>query len=203
VAGMIAFHILTKGGYAFGSKLDRLRHLRDGNPVGLDTLTDDVAKDLITWMLSHDPYDRPSAEEALKHPYLESAERQFEMLCKVGNEPEIKSGDVTSNVVMKLNVDGKDWQNEITPKVLKYLSTDFSKKKIFSYKPTRTDCLRFIRNVAQHWQERPRPRPEQFYIVGSPQEYFLKLFPNLPHEVHRIVRSCDWKERSDLKEYFI
>jgi hypothetical protein len=47
------------------------------------------------------------------------------------------------------------------------------------------------------------PRPEIFYVVGDPQEYFLKLFPNLPVEAHKIIRSCDWKERVELKEYFI
>ena len=41
-------------------------------------------------MLSHDPdpKNRPAAEEALKYPYLQPAKQQFEMLCKVGNQPE-------------------------------------------------------------------------------------------------------------------
>ncbi len=200
---MVAFYIVTKGKHPFGENRDRLGNLLDAKPVGLDALKDPVLRDLLSWMLSHDPKDRPSAEEALKHPYLQSAKQQFEMLCKMGNQLEIKTMDVRSDVVRKLNSDPKDWRSDMAPDILTYLSTDSSKGKKFRYSSLWTDCLRLIRNVKEHWHDRPRPRPEKFYLVGDPQEYFLNLFPNLPVEVHRIVRSCDWRERSDLKEYFM
>ncbi len=199
---MVAFYIVTKGEHPFGEEPDRLRNLLDGKPVGLDNLKDPAAKDLITWMLSHDPKDRPSAEEALKHPYLQSPQQQFEMLCKMGNQPEIKTQDVKSDVVRKLNSDPKGWKIQMEPDVLTYLSTDSSKGIIIRYKSSWSDCLRLIRNVNEHWHDRPRPRPEAFYVVGDPQEYFLNLFPNLPVVLHEIVRACDWKERPDLKQYF-
>ncbi len=203
MAGVVAFYIVTKGEHPFGKKRYRLDNLLTGQPVGLDTLKDRDLRDLLSWMLSHDPKDRPSAKEALKHPYLLPAKQQFEMLCKVGNQPEIKTQDVRSDVVRKLNSDPKDWKNQMALDVLTYLSTDSSKGKTFRYRSSWTDCLRLIRNVKEHWHDRPRPRPEAFYLVGDPQEYFLNLFPNLPVEVHRIVRSCDWRERPDLKDYFI
>ncbi len=199
---MVAFYTVTKGEHPFGDEADCLRNLLDGKPVGLDNLKDPGAKDLITWMLSHDPKDRPSATEALKHPYLQPPKQQFEMLCKMGNEPEIKTRDVKSDVVRKLNSDPEDWRNLMAPDVLMYLSTDPLKGIIIRYKSSWTDCLRLIRNVEQHWNDRPRPRPEVFDVVGNPQEYFLTLFPNLPVVVHGIVRSCDWKERPNLKQYF-
>jgi serine/threonine-protein kinase/endoribonuclease IRE1 len=203
---MAAFYIVTKGEHPFGEKPDRLRNLLDDKPVGLHRLKNPVLKDLLSWMLSHDPKDRPSAEEALKHPYLQSKKQQFEMLCKMGNQQEIKAGDSNSDVARRLNSDPTDWKTPMSLDVLKYLCTDFmnGKPKPFSYKSSWTDCLRLIRNVNQHWlhRSRPMPQPEAFYEVGDPQEYFLNLFPNLPVEVHRIVRSCDWKERPDLKEYF-
>ncbi len=199
----MAYYIVTKGGHPFGGERHRLDNLLTGQPVGLDAMEDPVLRDLLSWMLSHDPKDRPPAEEALKHPYLQPAKQQFEMLCKIGNQPEIKTQDVKSDVVRKLNSDPKDWKNQMAADVLNYLSTDSSKGRTIRYSSSWTDCLRLIRNVKEHWQDRPRPRPEAFYLVGTPQEYFLNLFPNLPVEVHRIVRSCDWRERPDLKEYFI
>ncbi len=202
---MVAFYIVTKGEHPFGEEPDRLRNLLDGKPVGLYNLKDPPAKDLITWMLSHDPKDRPSAEEALKHPYLLSPQQQFKMLCEMGNQLEIKTGDSNSTVVQDLNNDPRDWQTQMRPDVLNYLCSDFlNGSRTFHYGPSWTECLRLIRNVSQHWRDRPRPlpQPEAFYVVGNPQEYFLTRFPNLPVVVHEIVRSCDWKERPDLKEYF-
>ena len=125
----------------------------------------------------------PSPQEALKHPYLQPAKQQFEMLCKVGNQPEIKTQDLKSDVVRKLNSDPKDWRNKIAPDVLRYLCTD--KGKTFCYKPSWTDCLRLIRNVKEHWHDRPMPQPEAFYIVGKPSKYFLNLFPSLCVDEHR------------------
>ena len=203
---MVAFYILTKGEHPFGKEGYRLPNLQEGTPVGLEKL-DFAANDLISWMLKRDPKDRPSTKEALKHPYLQSKKRQFEMLCKIGNQPEIKKGDNSSNVVKELNKDPKDWKTFMETDVLNYLCADVvnRKSKTFHYRSSWTECLRLIRNVNQHWNDRPRPLPQPaaYYIVSDPKEYFLKIFPNLPAVVHRIVRQCDWRERSDLREYFI
>lgn len=198
---MIAFYILTKGEHPFGVPADRQRNLRDGNPGFLDKLEDPAAKDLISWMLSHDPKDRPSAGEALSHPYLQPKNRQFELLCKVANQHEVRKGDVKSAVVRNLNSNPKDWRSSMSPDILLCLSTDTS-GRIFKYGSSCTECLRLIRNVHLHLFDIPLPQPEAFYIVDCPREYFLDLFPNLPTEVHRIIRLSDWKERMELKEYF-
>ena len=204
VAGFVAFYILTKGEHPFGEKPDRQRNLIDGIPVYLSKVKDPAAKDLISWMLSHDPKERPSAVQALKHPYLQPAKQQFKMLGEVGNQREVKVGDKNSNVVQELNADPTDWRTKMTPDVLKYLSTDPLTGKTFKYDSSWTECLRLIRNVNEHWYDRPRPmpQPKAFYMVGDPQVYFLTLFPSLPTEVHRAVRSSNWTERPDLEGYF-
>ena len=69
---MVAFLIVTKGKHYLGEEPDRLHNLVDGNLVGLDMVQDPAAKYLISWMLSHDPKNRPLAEKALKHRYLQS-----------------------------------------------------------------------------------------------------------------------------------
>ena len=203
---MVAFYVLTKGEHPFGELPDRLRNLLDGNRVYLDKLKDPVAKDLISWMLNHDCKDRPSAKEALKHPYLLPKEELFELLQKIGNQREVKTGDKKSDVVTKLNSNPTDWQRLMGPDILNYLSTVNAGggSRIRQYGSSWTECLRLIRNVSLHWNDQPHPfpQPEAFYNVGDPKEYFLKTFPGLAVEVHRIVRSSAWKERPKLKNCF-
>ena len=201
----MAYYVVTKGEHPFGEERFRLHNLLDGKPVGLDKLHDDVLKDFISWMLSHDPNDRPSAKEALKHPYLQQEKQQFEMLCKIGNQQEVKVGNNTSDVVRQLNNDTTDWRTYLSADVLNYLCTDFLNGKPKPFHSSWTECLRLIRNVSHRWCDRPRPmpQPEAFYHVGNPQDFFLNLFPTLPVVVHKAVRSSNWKERPDLKEYFI
>ena len=196
---MVSYYIVTKGQHAFGKKPDRLRNLIDGKPVGLEKLNDPVLKDLLSWMLSHDLRNRPSAEEALKHPYFQLSRQQLKMMCAVGKQPEIKIQDGKSYVVRQLNSDLTDWRNRLPPNNLKCSSSQG-----FLYGSSWTECLRFVRKVTHHWHERPHPilSPEALDLAGDPQQYFLQLFPDLPVKVHRIIRSCNWKERKSLKKYF-
>ena len=201
---MVAFYILTQGKHPFGEGAQQiLTNLPVANPVNLNILDGHtLAKDLISWMLSHDSKDRPSAEEALQHPYLKSNEKQFSLLCGMGNELHVKKNDVNSDVVKELSKDKTDWRTRIDKDVLKYLSYDKLKKILFKYTSSWTDCLRLIRNIKEHWKDYPRTEPEATK-VGNPQEFFLNLFPDLVLLVYKISRSCDdLKELSGLKEYF-
>ena len=104
----MAFYFLTKGEHPFGSAPGLLCSLLDSKPVGLNALKYHAARDFISSMLSHDPKNTPTADEALKHPYLRTKEQQFEMLRKMGNQKEIKTGDNNSSVVQCLNNDLTD-----------------------------------------------------------------------------------------------
>ena len=203
VAGMLSFYILTKGQHPFGSDDDCVRNLRDGNATELTKLGDPVAEDLISWMLQHIPENRPSALEALKHPYLQTSDQQFELLKCVGNEPEIKKGYTSFDVVRQLNAHSllsKDWKSHMSRDILEYLCSNGHRP--IPYGTNWTECLRLIRNTSQHWKDRPRPVPEAHELVGEPKVFFLNKFPRLPVVVHQVIRSSDWKERSELKKYF-
>ena len=208
VAGMLAFYIFTKGMHPFGPEMFRMMNLYNDNPVGLTDLSDLEIIDLISQMLSRDLDKRPYVEQALCHPYFLSCEGQIEFIEAVANEPEIKNFKNRSSAV----------GTELNTKALVFLPKDW-KASIHSFDlnafcrggpPTArydgskyTHCLRLIRNVRQHWGDKPRPPLKAFAVAKSIEEYFLQLFPNLPLVVHQVIRKHpDWRERDALKKYF-
>ena len=199
--GMVGYFIVSKGEHVFGSVGYRVINLLTGNPVGLNNIKDPALKDLLGWMLSHSPKERPAAKEARKHPYLQPTHEKFELLCTMGNLHEIKTGDSTCNVTRQINSDPKDWRSFMDAAVYQYLCIDPKKPTPNRYSCKWTDCLRFIRNANQHWKD-PKSIPRPKSIEGEPQDYFLKIFPTFPVTVHRILRSCVWKEREEFKRFF-
>jgi serine/threonine-protein kinase/endoribonuclease IRE1 len=198
---MLSYFIATKGQHPFGYESQRVSNITNGNPVGLNCVKDPVLKDLLAWMLSHNPEERPSAKEAMKHPYLQSSDEQFELLCTMGNQYEIKKEVSTCNVVQQIDSDAKDWRSLMDVDVYNYLCIDPKKSTPNKYSCKWTACLRFIRNANQHWKD-PKSVLRPKLIEGRPQDYFLKVYPSFPMTVHKILRSCDWKEREELKKFF-
>ncbi|XP_046844932.1 serine/threonine-protein kinase shk2-like [Xenia sp. Carnegie-2017] len=79
----------------------------DKNPIGKGCYKTELDVMTAGMMLQLKPEDRPSANEALKHPYLQTDEVNFDLLCDVGNEPEIKTSSrhsLTSDVREQLNL---------------------------------------------------------------------------------------------------
>ncbi|XP_046862174.1 serine/threonine-protein kinase/endoribonuclease IRE1-like isoform X2 [Xenia sp. Carnegie-2017] len=206
-AGMVAYFVATKGKHPFGTKEFILKNLLDGNPVGLKEINDASLEDLLSWMLLVKPELRPNADEALKHPYLQSDEEKFNMLCDMGNQQEMKQsqGQSSSNsdVVAQLYAP-MEWMTRIDDEVLKDFKTfkKNGKKKTPTYEPTWASCLRLIRRVNEHWNDKPRTHLLRYVKVGNYIDYFLQRFPELPLLVHKIIRSTDWKTRPDLKKHF-
>ncbi|CAB4012985.1 serine threonine- kinase ppk4-like, partial [Paramuricea clavata] len=215
VAGMLAFYILTKGKHPFGPEFRRQQNLHDGNPVGLSKLSDPVVKDLLSQMLARDLRERPYVEQALKHPYFLPSEDQMKFLEALGNEPEIKSFKGDRSCAVSGELDNRDLsrpRSSLLPNDWKAVIDPDDLKTFCAGGPTRpsrfdgsryTQCLRFIRNVRQHWGDKPRPPLKAMGTATSLDEYFLQLFPTLPLVVHQIIRKHpDWKTRLSLKEFF-
>ena len=200
VAGMVIFYILTKGGHPYGSRYLRTSNVMQGKPVNLNKLDDPLANDLIDWMLQHNLRARPSVEECLKHPYLMCTDEKFHFVTRVGNEREIKTNDVSSDVVKQLNADPSlqkpSWKTKIDAEVMSFVSSQRH------YSDDVADLVRLFRNTAKHWRDKTPPTTVQ-EKVGTPKEYFLNLFPTLPVVLHRIIRKDPkWKQRKQLKQYF-
>ncbi|XP_046862169.1 uncharacterized protein LOC124455576 isoform X2 [Xenia sp. Carnegie-2017] len=195
-AGMVAYYVATKGKHPFGIERHRLNNILNGNPVGLDEIKDATLKDLLSWMLQLKPEDRPLANEALKHPYLQSDKDNFDFLCDVVNEPEIKTSSphsLPSNLRKQLNL-SINWMDRIDPEFFNHFNEVSDS--------TWLGCLRFLRNVRQHWHDKPRPQLSSCVKDGNYQEYFLQLFEELPYLVHKAIRLSDWKARPDLEKHF-
>ncbi|XP_046843781.1 serine/threonine-protein kinase/endoribonuclease IRE1-like isoform X2 [Xenia sp. Carnegie-2017] len=195
-AGMVAYYVATKGKHPFGDERLRLDNILKGNPVGLDEIEDATFKDLLSWMLQLKPEDRPSANEALKHPYLQSEEEKFNMLCDIGNQLKVKhsqgQNSPTSDVHKQLH-GSTEWMKRIDDEVVKDLINFEVNDSIKApkYESTWAGCLRFMRNVDQHWQNKPRPHLSQHVKQGNYKKYFLQRFPELPLLVHKVIRSLE------------
>ena len=212
---MLAFYIVTKGKHPFGAQIDQLTNLHDDDPVGLKKLSDPVVKDLLSQMLAKEVEKRPYVEQALKHPYFLSFEEQMRFLEAVGNEPEIKNSDAHPNCAVSNELDNcdsskprssllpNDWKAVIHPNDLNTFCD--GGRSASSYDGNRyTHCLRFIRNVCQHWGDKPtRPPLKAMGNATSPDEYFLQKFSTLPVVVHQIIRkNPEWKKRPKLQDLF-
>ena len=217
VAGMIAFCIVTKGKHPFGAEIHRMINLHDDNPVGLTELSDPVVKDLLSQMLAREQEKRPYVEQALMHPYFLSNKEQMRFLEAVGNEPEIKNSDAHPNCAVSNVLDNRDlskprssllpndWKAVIDPDDLNTFCD--GGRPASNYDGNRyTHCLRFIRNVRQHFGNKRRlPTLKAMGSATTLDEYFLQdqIFSTLPLVVHQIIReNPDWKKRRNLQEFF-
>ena len=71
VVGMVSFYVLTQGLHPFGDVNHRTANIHDGKPVDLkEYLSNSAAREFISWLIQHDPKDRPYVEDALEHPYV-------------------------------------------------------------------------------------------------------------------------------------
>ncbi|XP_046843828.1 uncharacterized protein LOC124437896 isoform X2 [Xenia sp. Carnegie-2017] len=129
------------------------------------------------------------------------------MLCDMGNKMEVKhsqgQNSPTSDVHTQLH-GSTEWMKRIHDEVVEDLINFEVNNSIrtLKYKSTWAGCLRFIRSVDQHWQNKPRPHLSHYVKQGNYKEYFLQVFPELPLLVHKVIRSTGWKSPPDLEEHF-
>ncbi|KAL1270548.1 hypothetical protein QQF64_029564 [Cirrhinus molitorella] len=87
VAGMLVYYILSGGHHPFGEDVACEYNISRGR-YSLEHLDDDVAKDLVEWMINENPNERPTVEQTLAHPFFWTDERRVRYLKILGNEKE-------------------------------------------------------------------------------------------------------------------
>ena len=191
---MVAYYVVTKGKHPFGSMEKRLYNMLHGNPVGLEEIKDPELKDLLSWMLQLKPELRPSANDALKHPYLKSNNDKFDLLWDVRSQLDTEIPNLNHPLYedVREQVNGlKNWKDRVDFKTS-------NKVKKEDYESTWLGCLKFLQNF--HQDNKTRPQLSQ--SDDNYKEYLLQVLPELLLLVNRIVRLCDWKSRPDVRKHF-
>ncbi|CAM4530689.1 unnamed protein product [Leuciscus chuanchicus] len=190
VAGMLVYYILSRGYHPFGKGPFCEVNILQGK-YSLEHLDDDVAKNLVEWMISETPDNRPTVEQTLAHPFFWTDERRMEYLKKVGNQNETENHrNVDEELLHAIEeyTEGKsfsEWKTKLPSELVQKLD---GKKK--SYTENTLGLLRFIRNLHEHYPE----DAESINLMHS--------FPDLFGSVFRFAKERGWNSRASLKKFF-
>ncbi|XP_063045715.1 serine/threonine-protein kinase/endoribonuclease ire-1-like isoform X1 [Engraulis encrasicolus] len=190
VAGMLIYYILSCGHHPFGKGIRCEVNILDGK-YNLDLVEDELAKDLIEWMIQAEPSQRPSVVEALTHPYFWTSDRRVEYLTKVGNGTEAENfRKADERLLRELEEDTKDksfsaWRDKFPPEIRQKL--DVKQRK--AYPENTLALLRFIRNLYEHHAE----DAEKIDLMG--------LFPDLFPSVYKFAKAKGWNSRPSLRKF--
>ncbi|XP_067846925.1 2-5A-dependent ribonuclease-like [Heptranchias perlo] len=198
--GRLLHYIMTGGKDPFRSEED----LRDNNP----SLDEDLHKPqnaevrhFIERLLAQ-AGERATLSDVKRHPFLWKEKEKSQFLQDLANEEDVTKRKQDSQIVQILNKIGKDkersfheWKKTIDPEVLQNMNMGQRKKPNKNntdvYNNTTSDLLKFIRNLTQHFNEKPE---EIQNIVGKPEEYCLRLFPDLTISIYNAVLCTKWKK---------
>ena len=183
-------------------------NIMNGKMEGWDKSLCPEATHLIRMLIKSNENDRPSAAEALQHPFFWSNKEKVDFLEVVGNQKEFacpRSKRHHSSLTpveqdlekcFSIIVKHKDWDS----------STDMNKlycemKKRRKYETSSAvELVRFIRNTYVHYRDNSfgtRTPIEQMLFNDF---VFLKCFPDLVIEVYKPVTTYGWdKKRDDIK----
>ncbi|XP_051552514.1 uncharacterized protein LOC127440131 [Myxocyprinus asiaticus] len=190
VAGMLVYYILSRGHHPFGKDPFCEVNILQGN-YSLEHLDDEVAKDLVEWMINENPKERPTVEQTLAHPFFWNDERRLEYLKKLGNQTEAencRNADEELLYAIEKYTKGKtfsEWKTKLPSELVQNLD---GKKK--PYPENTLGLLRFVRNLHEH------------YLEDAEKINLMVLFPDLFGSVFRFARESGWNSRASLKKFF-
>lgn len=205
--GCVFFYVLTQGLHPFddeeGWMALRERNIKTNrcNLSAIEIHGPDTI-DLIGWMLSPKPEDRPTAAEVLAHPFFWNPEDRLEFLSLVSDRFDMEPRDGSSDALNDLeshaesiigrNGTNNDPSSSEEPNFFAHLDRKFTDTlgKQRKYNGAKlADLLRALRNKHHHWDDMPE---DVKLRVGEVPEGYLRYweqrFPGLVVGVWRCVR---------------
>jgi serine/threonine-protein kinase/endoribonuclease IRE1 len=224
--GCVFYYVLTNGCHPFDDEEGwmQIRELNikknKFNFSRLAYLGNDIEEpmNLLYWMLSPKPEERPTASQVKLHPFFWDAERRVQFLCDVSDHWEREPrGDPNkddggpSEDLLQLESHAEtiirdpnhpnhplDFQARLDRK---FLDTLGKQRKYNGHKLL--DLLRAFRNKKNHYED----MPEDVKIRVGPLphgylRYWTTRFPKLLTECYQVVSECDLEDRDRFRGYY-
>ena len=187
-------------------------NIMKGEMEGWNSTLSPEASHLIKQMLESNEKNRPTAQEALKHPLFWSGEKKMDFLQAVGNQKEFecpRSKRTTPLTVVETDLEKRfgvivkhgSWINA-GYKCMPNIHTEMTRGRGRKHYDTKSavELVRFIRNVYQHYKD-------NYFVLPLPVEQmlfndfvFLGYFPDLVMEVYQVITTHGWdKSKDDIK----
>ena len=205
--GLVLHYLLSGKKHPFesqneaGKSSTTQENIKDGNMTIAEVLNPE-AQDLVEQLLSSDKKKRPSASDALKHPYFWPKPKKINFVKEVGNQPEIgipwhspkRCGPASSVEI--------DLENAFAPQLATLKSWDLAiplvysemtKKRKYQTKSA-VDLVRMFRNVYSHLPELTNAAQKE--ILDD--QIFFQEFPAFLIVVYNAVRDHGWDTRKDI-----
>ena len=217
--GCLIYTVLDPGGHPFGAPYEREANIVKGTPPNLSRISHlPLAVDLISSLVSRDPRARPTAEEALEHPFFWTDEEALNFLCDISDKLEAESTDNITNNNEDNNKDkdntldgvlttaleqwgivhnflGETSNNPENPSIMGWVKRFPNNFMVDSGRHRRynndsiSDCLRLLRNKRNHFHEIPLPlRQNIFTNLGSENPRIL--YPFFSTRIPKLLSVC-------------
>ncbi|XP_031551780.1 serine/threonine-protein kinase/endoribonuclease IRE1a-like [Actinia tenebrosa] len=178
------------------------KNITNGNIVKIDDSLSPEATHLVHLMLDSDPSHRPSAGEALVHPFFWEKKTKKAFLNVVGNEPEFEVGnrypltlfEYELQELFSVIVSSTKWNDP-----LKYGQISATRRRRNYNFGSIADLIRFIRNTYQHIHEQEASIQDWWN-----KYYIFDYFPRLIIEIYKKVKVYNLhKSRPQIQSFFI
>jgi serine/threonine-protein kinase/endoribonuclease IRE1 len=201
--GCVFFYVLTNGAHPFDKEDSELgiveREINIKRNISNFSMLQQWAEDaeeplqLIRWMLSPRPEDRPTAQQVLNHPFFWSEAKRLQFLCDVSDHWEREPRDPPSLDLQTLEDIGYDrnvHKGNFLAKLDKMFIDTLGKQRKYTG-DRMLDLLRALRNKKNHYADMDEiVKKKVGELPGGYLKYWTYRFPNLLMACYDAVRIC-------------